>query len=427
MKKVSLKLNLFKFNRRAFSHHTCSKKTDDNSQSFEFLKNYFESELEFKNRAVDKFKCFRVMDQNGEILNSKYENVEKPLAQKILKTMVQIRECDERFLKAQREGNISFYMTCTGEEASTVASSAALSEDDYIYPQYREAACLLFRGFTIQQMANQLTANEHDNGKGKQMPIHYGSKKLNFQTVSSPLCTQVPQASGAGYHFRVQNMNKIALTYFGEGAASEGDFHPALNFASVLRSQTLFFCRNNMYAISTPIDEQYNGDGIAIRGIAYGINTVRIDGNDVFAVYNAVKYAREIILETKRPVLIECMSYRGGDHSTSDYSKMYRDNEEMKKWHDYLQTIGDPIKRFYEYLLRKGWATESEYKDLVEQARSEVRISLKNALQAKKPSIDSLFDDVYEELPPHLLEQKDNLRVHLEKYGDNYNLDQYKL
>jgi len=126
-------------------------------------------------------------------------------------------------------------------------------------------------------------------------------------------------------------------------------------------------------------------------------------------------------------VLIECMSYRGGDHSTSDYSKMYRDNEEMKKWHDYLQTIGDPIKRFYEYLLRKGWATESEYKDLVEQARSEVRISLKNALQAKKPSIDSLFDDVYEELPPHLLEQKDNLRVHLEKYGDNYNLDQYKL
>jgi len=427
MKRVSLKFNFLKSTRRTFCQAIFTNNSKSDQQSFEFLKHLFESQLEFKKNAVDKFKCFRVMDQKGEIINSKYENIPQPLALKILKTMIQIRECDERFLKAQREGLISFYMTCTGEEASTCASSAALGEEDYIYPQYREAACLLFRGFTIQEMANQLTANEFDNGKGRQMPVHYGSKKLNFQTVSSPLCTQVPQASGAGYHFRVKNMNKIALTYFGEGAASEGDFHAALNFASTLRSQTLFFCRNNMYAISTPIDEQYNGDGIAIRGIAYGINTVRIDGNDVFAVYNAVKSARELILETKRPVLIECMSYRGGDHSTSDYSKMYRDNEEMKKWHEYLQLIGDPIKRFYEYLLKKGWTTKSEYDDMVEEAKSDVRTSLKSAMQAKKPSINSLFDDVYEDLPPHLLVQKQNLKSHLEKYGDLYNLDQYKV
>jgi 2-oxoisovalerate dehydrogenase E1 component alpha subunit len=424
MKRVYLKLNFLKFSKKNFSKSICS---TNSNHSFDFLKDLFDSDLQFKNRATEKFKCFRVMDQCGEIINSEYENIPKPVALKILKTMIQIRECDERFLKAQREGNISFYMTCTGEEASTCASSAALSDEDYIYPQYREAGCLLYRGFTIQEMANQLTANEFDNGKGRQMPVHYGSKKLNFQTVSSPLCTQVPQASGAGYHFRVKNLDKIALTYFGEGAASEGDFHAALNFASVLRSQTLFFCRNNMYAISTPIDEQYNGDGIAARGIAYGMNTVRIDGNDVFAVYNAVKSARQLIIDTKRPVLIECMSYRGGDHSTSDYSKMYRDNEEMKKWHEYLQVIGDPIKRFNEYLLKKGWTTQNECKDLVEEAKTEVRSSLKKAMNCKKPSIDTLFEDVYEKMPHHLVAQKEQLKSHLEKYGENYNLEQYKV
>lgn len=169
-------------------------------------------------------------------------------------------------------------------------------------------------------MAHQLTSNIFDLGKGKQMPVHYGSKDLNIVTVSSPLCTQVPQASGAGYQYRIKGEDRIAITYFGEGAASEGDFHSALNFAATLRCQTMFFCRNNMYAISTPIDDQYAGDGIAIRGIAYGMPTIRVDGNDILAIYNACKQAREIIIRDKRPALIEAISYRVGDHSTSDYS-----------------------------------------------------------------------------------------------------------
>jgi|Transcript_3490 2-oxoisovalerate dehydrogenase E1 component alpha subunit len=155
---------------------------------------------------------------------------------------------------------------------------------------------------------------------GKQMPIHYGSRDMNIVTVSSPLCTQVPQASGAGYNYRVRGDDRIAVTYFGEGAASEGDFHPALNFAATLRCQTLFYCRNNMYAISTPIDDQYAGDGIVARGVAYGMPSIRVDGNDLFAIYFATKQAREIIIREKRPVLIEAISYRVGDHSTSDFS-----------------------------------------------------------------------------------------------------------
>jgi 2-oxoisovalerate dehydrogenase E1 component alpha subunit len=411
--------NLLKTPAKKFTNSsTCNKQLN------EFFSHHFESSMNFRSGA-EKFKCFRVMGQKGEILNSNYENIPKDLCLKIFKTMVQIKECDTRFNMAQREGKISFYMTCIGEEASTVSSMAALSDEDMIYPQYREAACLLYRGYTIAEMANQLSGNEKDNGKGRQMPIHYGSRKFNYQTVSSPLCTQVPQASGAGYHFRVQKLNKIAVTYFGDGAASEGDFHPALNFASVLRSQSLFFCRNNMYAISTPIDDQYNGDGIAVRGLAYGIKTIRVDGNDVFAVYNAVKAARQSIIETGSPALIESMTYRGGDHSTSDFSKMYRHEEEMKKWHDYLENIGDPVIRFFHYLQNKNWITENEYKDIIDDAKEQVRNGLKEAMKCKKPSIDSLFEDVYENIPHHLQEQQMKLKEHLYKYPDNYNLDNY--
>jgi 2-oxoisovalerate dehydrogenase E1 component alpha subunit len=247
-------------------------------------------------------------------------------------TMVTINEADVVFNQAQRQSRISFYMTQTGEEASNIGTAAALEDHDLLFPQYRESGAFLWRGFSIQQMAHQLCGNWKDFGQGKQMPVHYGSKEMNICTVSSPLCTQLPQASGAGYKYRINGENRIAVTYFGEGAASEGDFHPALNFAATLRCQTLFYCRNNMYAISTPIDDQYAGDGIAVRGVSYGMPTIRVDGNDIFAIFAATKKAREMIIKDKRPVLIEAMSYRIGDHSTSDNSSAYRNEKEMEKW-----------------------------------------------------------------------------------------------
>ena len=200
------------------------------------------------------------------------------------------------------------------------------------------------------------------------MPIHYGSRDLNIVTVSSPLCTQVPQASGAGYNFRIRGDDRIAVTYFGEGAASEGDFHSALNFAATLRSQTLFYCRNNMYAISTPIDDQYAGDGIVVRGVAYGMPSIRVDGNDLIAIYHATKKARELILKEKRPVLIEAISYRVGDHSTSDFSQRYRDEEEMKKWEELLSKFSSPIQRMERYLTKRGLLTEERTKALRKDA-----------------------------------------------------------
>lgn len=140
------------------------------------------------------------------------------------------------------------------------------------------------------------------------MPVHYGSKALNFVTISSPLSTQMPQAAGAAY--ALKGKNRVVICYFGEGAASEGDAHAAFNFAATLNCPVLMFCRNNGYAISTPVKDQYRGDGIAGRGPGYGMNTIRVDGNDVFAVYNVTKVAKEYALKKNKPVLIEALTYR---------------------------------------------------------------------------------------------------------------------
>lgn len=258
------------------------------------------------------------------------------------------------------------------------------------------------------------------------MPIHYGSKDLNIVTVSSPLCTQVPQASGAGYKFRINDEDRVAVTYFGEGTASEGDFHSALNFAATLRCQTLFYCRNNMYAISTPIDDQYAGDGIVVRGVAYGMPSIRVDGNDLFAIYHATEEARKLILKEKRPVLIEAISYRVGDHSTSDFSQRYRDETEMQKWKELLEKFSSPIDRFEKYLTRRGLINEERTKKLRTDAKNAVRDSLKAATGELLPEVDSLFEDVYDEIPAHILEQREELREHLKKYPNDYELEKFK-
>lgn len=225
-----------------------------------------------------------------------------------------------------------------------------------VFAQYREQGVLLWRGFTLQQAINQCYGNAGDAGKGRQMPVHYGSRELNFQTISSPLGTQIPQAVGAAYAMKMAKKDAISLCFFGEGAASEGDFHAALNFASTLDVPIVFFCRNNEYAISTPAKEQYRGDGIASRAAGYGMHAVRVDGNDLLAVRNAVREARALALEKSCPVLIEAMTYRVGHHSTSDDSTRYRSLTEIKHW----QSEYCPVKRFRMYMEDLGWWTAEQ-------------------------------------------------------------------
>jgi 2-oxoisovalerate dehydrogenase E1 component alpha subunit len=239
------KYSRLRVNTSAFS--SAKQCTPFSEQSFDFTSNLSITS------SWPRVPTYRVIDLKGNHLQPNEEiNIDNETLLKIHETMLKLNEMDQILYMAQRQGKISFYMTSFGEEACSIVTAAALKSDDYIYTQYREQGCFLWRGLTISELCNQCVGNHVDPGKGRQMPIHYGSKPHNMPTVSSPLATQIPQASGTGYAFRVAGDQKICVCFFGEGAASEGDFHPALNFAATLRSQTLFICRNNRYAISTP-------------------------------------------------------------------------------------------------------------------------------------------------------------------------------
>jgi 2-oxoisovalerate dehydrogenase E1 component alpha subunit len=296
---------------------------------------------------------------------------------------------------------------------------------------------LLWRGFGIDQIMAQCFGNEDDkSGKGRQMPVvrlfmftqflllritsptcqHFGSPTHHFHTISSPLATQIPQAAGVGYALKrdpARRNKNIAAVYFGEGAASEGDFHAGMLFASTIPSPTLFIARNNGFAISTPSTEQYYGDGIAARGHGYGIDTVRVDGNDVLAVLSAVREARKRCLESGRAVLLEAMSYRWasihiehgyrvslivnydwcsvGHHSTSDDSYAYRARAEVED----RKRIDNPISRFKLFLESQGWWNEEEEEALKAKLRKDVLEAFKKAEGMKRHNLGALFTDVY--------------------------------
>lgn len=358
----------------------------------------------------------QVLQPDGSVhSDASAPELDQETALKIYNTMQFTRVLDERMVAAQRQGRISFYLASTGEEASTVASAAALEPQDMIMSQYREQGSLAYRGYTTEQFMNQMFSNEKEPNKGRQMPIHYGATELNFMTISSPLGTQIPQASGYAYGQKMAGHPAITICYFGEGAASEGDFHAGLNMAAVLNCPVIFFCRNNGYAISTPSEEQFAGDGIASRGIGYGVKTIRVDGNDVLAIYAATQKAREIALAENCPVLIEAMTYRLAAHSTSDDPSGYRSKEEEEKW-----IARDPIARMAKWLVSKGWLDEEANKKEVELMRQEVLQELKRVEQVPICKIDEIVTDVYAEVPPILEQQLKDLKEHIKKYPEAY-------
>jgi len=374
------------------------------------------NKVEIITKGVVDIPMLQILSAEGELIEKAVEpDLSKEEALKIFNTMHYIRVLDERMVGAQRQGRISFYLASTGEEAASVASAAALSDDDMIMSQYREQGALAYRGYTTEQFMNQMFSNKDDPNKGRQMPIHYGDKPLNFMTISSPLGTQIPQASGYAYGQKMSGKDVVTICYFGEGAASEGDFHAGLNMAAVLNCPVIFFCRNNGYAISTPAEEQFAGDGIASRGLGYGIKTIRVDGNDVLAIYAATKEARRIAIEEKCPVLIEAMTYRLAAHSTSDDPTGYRSREEENKWR-----AKDPIARMAKWLESKGWFDEAENQKRVDKARQDVLAAMKSCEKTDVCAIEDIVEDVYDTAPWHLKEQLSELKAHIKKYPKMY-------
>ena len=253
------------------------------------------------------------------------------------------------------------------------------------------------------------------------MPIHYGSRALNYHTISSPLGTQLPQAVGVAYKMKLeklkqdqeqQSQSSISIAYFGDGAASTGDFHSSLNFAATLKVPMIFFCRNNGYAISTKITEQYVSDGVVCRSRAYGMAAIRVDGNDVFAVNAATKAAREYAIEHSEPVLIEAITYRQGHHSTSDDSYQYRSVDEVDK----CESAFDPLRRFEKFLIKQGWMDDRTLAAIKDKERKAVLKALEAAEKRPLPKLETMFKDVYKDMPLNLLKQEESLQRHLKKY-----------
>ncbi|XP_073955000.1 branched chain keto acid dehydrogenase E1 subunit alpha isoform X1 [Choristoneura fumiferana] len=383
------------------------------------------TQMKFLNEnSYEPIPIYRVMENNGEIIDKREEpNIENETLVSMYKTMVQLSQMDKIMYESQRQGRISFYMTNYGEEGVQLGSAAALLPQDLCYLQYREAGVLLYRGVTVTEMINQCYGNCEDPSKGRQMPVHYGSSQRNIVTISSPLATQMPQAVGSAYAFkRMPNNDRCVICYFGEGAASEGDAHAAFNFAATLDCPVILLCRNNGYAISTPSSEQYRGDGIGARGPAMGLHTLRVDGTDTLAVYNAVRSARDIAVGQNKPVLIEAMCYRVGHHSTSDDSSAYRSLEEIDKWNK----EESPISKFKSYLERRGlWDDEAD-KACQKEARSTVLKTMQEAEKKKKPHWKEMLEDVYYDMPPNLQKQMREMENHLKKYGEHYPLNQYQ-
>lgn len=329
-------------------------------------------------------------------------------------------------------GRISFYMVSSGEEGISVGASSALSVEDVGFSQYREVGFFMQRGFTFTDVMSQLFANSKDPGKGRNMPVHYGSTKLNMHTISSPLATQLPHAAGAAYALKMQRManpkapGRIAVCLFGDGAASEGDTHSAFNIAATRDCPVLFICRNNGYAISTPTLEQYRGDGIASRAAGYGMKSIRVDGNDILAVREVTKRAKEICLGEKdggktAPVLIEAMSYRVSHHSTSDDSFAYRARVEVEDW----KRRDNPITRFRRYLENQGlWNDEKESEARI-RLKKEIMKAFQQGEKEKKPELSSMFEDMYEELTLDLKDQKAELKDILTRYPGEYDLSEF--
>ncbi|KAL2836404.1 thiamine diphosphate-binding protein [Aspergillus pseudoustus] len=354
----------------------------------------------FEPSSVPPRPTYHVMDSSGNMadLSRKPLDVTNEQVHEWYENMLTVNIMDSIMFEAQKHGRLSFYMVSAGEEAVMVGSAAALTPTDVITCQYRETGVFLQRGFTLADFMSQLAANHEDPGKGRNMPVHYsGKKKVNEHAVASTLATQIPHATGAAYALKLDAQEdpcqppSVAACYFGDGAASEGDFHAALNVAAVRKCPILFLCRNNGFAISTPVSEQYVGDGIAVRGLGYGIPSIRVDGTDIFAVYEATREARRRALEGGgQPVLLELMSYRISHHSTSDDSMAYRSQAEVQTW----KTGHNPVTRLKGWLENNGLWNEEKDKEAKARIRKSVLRGLVEAEKKPKPRLSGVFDDV---------------------------------
>ena len=325
---------------------------------------YFDGDAEAKARGL-----FQLLREDGTPVDeAALAGFDRALARELFESMLRIRVTDARMMALQRQGRISFYGEAMGQEAAVVGSAAASRPDDWIVPALREAGVGLYRGMTLDSYIAQIYGNASDVSKGRQMPCHPCDAERHYVVMSSCVSTQVPHAVGIAMAMKIKgDTGKCCFGYMGDGGTSEGDFHVALNFAGVTKAPVVLICQNNQWAISTPVTIQTASETIALKGVGYGLEALRADGNDVFAVYEAVSYAAEKARRGDGPTFVEVLTYRVSAHSSSDDPSRYRDEAMTDVWRNQK----DPLRRMELFLTRRGWLAAGEREAL--RARSSTR------------------------------------------------------
>lgn len=310
------------------------------------------------------------------------------------------RHYDEIAFKLQRSGRMGTYPQNKGQEAGPAGIGYAVRQrgmKDWLVPCYRENLALFLNGLPMEHILLHWMGDE----RGNQIP-----EGVNIMPISIPIGTHPLHAAGLAWAEKYRKSGRIALTFFGDGATSEGDVHEAMNFASAMKLPVVFFCQNNFWAISVPRAIQTGSETIVQKGLAYGLKCFQIDGNDIFASYKVGKEAIELAASENQPVFIEAVTYRLGDHTTADDARRYRDPKEVEAWQK-----KDPLIRTRKYMESKGLWNDKKQKALEEKAKEIVDAVVKRAEGIATPSKDDIFNYTYAELPDELIRQRETMRT----------------
>ena len=356
---------------------------------------------------------FQILREDGTLVD---ERLKPPLRDEELielyRWMIRARTYDERALALQRQGRIGTYAPLSGQEAAQAGSAYALEPQDWLFPSYREHLAMAMRGLSWVQLLMYWGGLED----GMRIP-----EGVNVFTVSIPIATQLLHAVGYAWAAKMRGDDVATIVYFGDGGTSEGDFHEALNFAGVFQTPTIFFCQNNQYAISVPRTRQTRAETLAQKAIAYGVEGVQIDGNDVLAVYKVTRWAVEKAHAGGGPTLIEAITYRYGHHTTADDWTRYRSKEEVEEWKQ-----RDPLKRLRLYLEGQGLWDEAQEQRAWEEAKAEVAEAVQEyeRIRAQERDVEEIFKYMYAEMPWHLREELEDLRQYLRERARERELEE---
>jgi len=350
----------------------------------------------------------QILDVDGKLLpDAELPPLSEDELLEIYEHMRIARHFDERALSIQRQGRIATYAPMAGQEGAQVASAYALEDRDWIYPTYRDNAAKVVHGFDYGSILAALA------GYGDGYAIE---DDVTVMPEYIPIATQIPQAMGGAWASKLRGEDRVFLSYLGDGATSEGDFHEGLNFAGVFDVPAVFFCNNNQWAISTPRDRQTRSETLAQKADAYGIEGVQVDGMDPLAVYEvtrrAVEKARNPGDDELRPTFIEALEYRYGAHTTSDDPHRYRGDVPDQ------HRDRDPIPRLGTFLREYGLLDDEKEAAIEDRAEQRV-VEAIEAAESYEDDPAKMFEHVYGEVPQDLERQRAELQRLREKYGDD--------